>query len=99
LPERQDAARRFRIVGRTRHKHAHPPYAPSLLRPRCDRPSSRASQPCDELPPFHSITSSARLSNEVGTASPSALASDLMKDIRNVGSVAHQPADFDERTL
>src|SRR6185295_11866489 len=31
-----------------------------LLRARGERPHRRATQPCDELAPYHSITSSAR---------------------------------------
>src|SRR5215470_15697745 len=46
-----------------------------LLRARRKRPRScRAAEERDELAPFHSITSSARASNEAGTSRPSAFA-------------------------
>ena len=46
-----------------------------LLRPRRERPRcSRAAKQRDELPPFHSITSSARASSVGGTVRPSILA-------------------------
>ena len=38
------------------------------------RPNRRAAEPRDERAPFHSITSSARASNDGGTSIPSALA-------------------------
>src|SRR5262249_25246710 len=44
------------------------------LRPRRHRPSRRAPKPRDELPPSHSITSSARSRNDWGIVRPSALA-------------------------
>jgi len=45
------------------------------LRARCDRPRhSRAAEQRHELPPPHSITSSARASRILGIARPSALA-------------------------
>src|SRR5262245_39096569 len=46
-----------------------------LLRPRRDRPRRLAAEQRDELaPPDHSITSSARATNDGGTSSASALA-------------------------
>src|SRR5262249_33224310 len=45
-----------------------------LLRPRRDRPRSRAAEQRDELAPFHSITSSARARIPGGNVIPSALA-------------------------
>src|SRR5262249_2926497 len=45
-----------------------------LLRPRRKRPRCRAAEQRDELAPFHSITSSARTINVIGTWSPIALA-------------------------
>ena len=49
---------------------------PHLLRPRRERPRGRsAAEERDEVaPPEHSITSSARASNDGGTSMPSALA-------------------------
>src|SRR5262249_25672307 len=46
-----------------------------LLRPRRERPrDGRAAEKRDELPAFHSITSSASASNLSGTSRPSAFA-------------------------
>src|SRR5262249_30736309 len=45
-----------------------------LLRARRERPCSRAAEQRDELPPRHSITSSASPANGSGTVSPRALA-------------------------
>jgi hypothetical protein len=45
-----------------------------LLRTRGERPRCRAAEGKDELPPPHSIISSARASNCGGTSMPSALA-------------------------
>src|SRR5262249_29442861 len=45
-----------------------------LLRPRHHRPRRRAAEPGDDLPPVHSITSSARSRIDCGTVRPSALA-------------------------
>jgi hypothetical protein len=59
---------------RGRHEHADAPYAVALLCPRRERPRHRASEPCNELAPFHSITSSARASRFGGMVRPSALA-------------------------
>ena len=47
---------------------------PSLLRARCERPCCCAADERNELPPPHSITSSASASSLSGTVSPSALA-------------------------
>src|SRR5262245_28772144 len=49
------------------------PFA-GLLRPRGDRPRRRAAEQRDEVAASHSITSSARTSNEGGTSKPSAFA-------------------------
>jgi hypothetical protein len=40
-------------------EHSEPPHAVALVRPRRERPSRRAPEPCNELPAPHSITSSA----------------------------------------
>src|SRR5262249_3891886 len=45
-----------------------------LLRPRRERPRSRAAKQCDELAPLHSITLSARPRNVIGKVRPSATA-------------------------
>src|SRR5207245_2754704 len=45
-----------------------------LLRARRERPCRCTTENRDELPPSHSITSSARASNEGGTVRPSAFA-------------------------
>src|SRR5262249_32551742 len=50
------------------HRH------PRLLRARRNRPRGRAAEQRNEVPPPHSITSSARASSIGGTSRPSALA-------------------------
>src|SRR5262249_4284934 len=46
-----------------------------LLSPRRERPRRRcAAEKCDEVAPFHSITSSVRASKEIGGSRPSAFA-------------------------
>jgi hypothetical protein len=57
---------------RGEHKVADPPNAIRLLSPRPQRPESRAAEQSDELPPLHSITSSALASILSGTVMPSA---------------------------
>jgi len=58
-----------RVAKKPDHRHR------SLLRVRRNRPrSSRATEQRDEVPPFHSITSSARPSMVAGTVMPSAFA-------------------------
>src|SRR5262249_29656718 len=51
-----------------------PRHLARLLRAHRERPRGRAAEQRDELPPFHSITSSARASSVRGTSRPSALA-------------------------
>src|SRR5262249_60560012 len=62
----------FRIVPGVEHPDA--PHPLALLRARRNRPRRRAAKQADELPPPHSITSSARASNVGGISRPSALA-------------------------
>ena len=45
-----------------------------LLRERRERPRRRAAEKRDELASFHSITSSARASNDEGTSTPNVFA-------------------------
>src|SRR5215510_4028653 len=45
-----------------------------LLRTRCERPSCGRAKQRDELPPLHSITSSARASSVGGIVKPRAIA-------------------------
>ena len=69
--EGADARRYFRIG---RGQNIDDGYAPSALRrlrPCYQRPRRRAAEQRDELPPFHSITSSARESSVAGTSRPS----------------------------
>src|SRR5262249_5955577 len=71
LPECTDKlsrAGRPRAAEEPDHRHRR------LLRARRDRPRRRAADERDELPPSHSITSSARARRVSGTARPSALA-------------------------
>ena len=58
----------------TRHQHANAPQRPALLRPCCKRPRRRASEPRDELPSPHWITSSAVARSVSGMVRPSLLA-------------------------
>jgi hypothetical protein len=53
LSERRDDILVRRIVFAATHEHADAPDAVALLRPRPQRPSCRAPQPCYELPPSH----------------------------------------------
>ena len=69
------------IRSQPRHQGTHAPWfvGPRLLRLGGDRrgerpPDRQAAKKCDELPPPHSITSSARASSAGGTVIPSALA-------------------------
>src|SRR5262245_39335570 len=64
---------KFRIVLGMRHQHAD---APRLLGLLCLRAATdhAAAAPRDELTPFHSMTSSARVSRVGGTVRPSAFA-------------------------
>src|SRR5262249_46819276 len=59
------------VVGRD---HADVPQALALLRARRERPCRRTAQCRKEAAAFHSITSSARASRDVGMSRPSALA-------------------------
>src|SRR5262249_52258261 len=58
---------------RRSHLHAHLKTL-ALLRARRERPRCRAAEQRDELPPLHSITSSARCWKNKGTSMPSAVA-------------------------
>jgi hypothetical protein len=46
------AGLRFRVVRHIRHQHADPPHPVRLLRPRRERPSSRAAEQRYELAPL-----------------------------------------------
>src|SRR5262245_51264999 len=76
LQERPDTGLKFSIVCGRGQDHADAPHPLQLLRPCRERPRKRrAADQRDELaPPNHSITSSARASNDGGTSSPSVLA-------------------------
>src|SRR5262249_19146706 len=66
-----------------------------LLRPRRERPRRRAAEQRDEVPSFHSITSSARASSIGGTSRPSALAVlRLMTSSYFVGACTGRSAGF-----
>ena len=56
------------------HNNSHMPHALNLLRTPTERPYNRTAKKRDELPPSHSIISSARASNIGGMVRPSALA-------------------------
>src|SRR5262249_18322287 len=71
-----------------------------LLRARRERPRRRAAEQCDERPPFHSITSSARASSVAGTIRPSALAVvKLMTRSNLVGCSTGMSAGFTPRRI
>jgi hypothetical protein len=55
-------------------EHGNAPHPDGLLRPRCERPCSRAAKERDELAALHSMISSARPRSVSGIVSPSALA-------------------------
>src|SRR5262249_20100535 len=75
LLERGQAGLIFGIVLGSRHQHADPAHPLRLLRARGERPRSRRpAEQRDEFAPFHSITSSARSSNDSGIVTPRALA-------------------------
>jgi hypothetical protein len=60
LRERRDISLPHRIVFE-RHEHADPPYAVALLRPRRQRPSHRAAEPCNKFAPPHLQSSSLKI--------------------------------------
>src|SRR5262245_24433001 len=72
------------------------PHALALLRTRRERPHSRrTAEQRDELATFHSITSSARISNDAGIVSPSALAVlRLIVNLNRVGCMVGRSAGF-----
>src|SRR5215207_9447375 len=74
LCKRREASLSFRILRCPIREYADAPHALVLLRDRRERPRRRAAEKPYELPPFYSITSSARASREGGTSRPSALA-------------------------
>src|SRR6516225_3523493 len=73
----------------------------ALLRARRERPRRRrAAEERDELAAFHSITSSARASNDCGTSSPRALAViRLMTKSNLVGCSTGRSAGFAPRKI
>jgi hypothetical protein len=72
LAQRRSPPRGFRIVLGIRHQHADARHPLWLLRARCERPRKRrAAEQSDEVAAVHSITSSARTSNDGGTSIPS----------------------------
>src|SRR5262249_48208269 len=72
--ERPQTGLPFRTICHA-HEHADAPHRLSRLRPRRKRPAGRrAAEQRDELPPLHSITSSARASKVGGISAPIDLA-------------------------
>ena len=95
LLKRRDAAAGLRVVLGQHHQHADAAHAIGRLRARGERPGRRAAEKGDEIPPPHSITSSARTSNEGGTSRPSALAvTRLMARSNLVGCSTGRSAGF-----
>src|SRR5262249_45133296 len=75
LNEHRNAGLCHLIVGIQRDEHTNAPHAVALLRGRRKRPCRcRATEQCDELATFHSITSSARKSKDSEIVNPNALA-------------------------
>src|SRR5262249_38217944 len=67
-------SRRSNAIGKSRMEKSDDRHF-TLLRPRRERPrSGSATEKCDEIPPPHSITSSASARNLSGTITPSAFA-------------------------
>jgi hypothetical protein len=82
LSEHRVAKLPLGIVFETPYEHADAPQV-ALLRPRRKRPGCRgAPEPCNELPPYHSITSSASASRFGGMVRPSAFA--VLRLMRNL---------------
>src|SRR5262249_49240279 len=75
--ERRSVPLSFRIV-RTPHPYCNLSHAHGLLRPRRERPRSRAAEQRDESARSHSISSSASNWIELGTSIPSALAACML---------------------
>jgi putative ABC transport system substrate-binding protein len=75
LSERREIRLRPRIVFvAPSYEHADAPHPVGLLRPCRERPDCRCTNPRNELPPPHSITSSASANKVGGMVRPSALA-------------------------
>src|SRR6516165_11416585 len=74
LAEGAHARLHFRVYRRVRHQNSDPAHPLALLRARREGPRRRAAEQRDEVPPPHSITSSARCCKNHGTSSPSAFA-------------------------
>jgi hypothetical protein len=61
MHERSLLCSRLRITLCAAHQNTDPPHPLALLRARSERPCGcRAAEQCDELAPFHSMTSSVR---------------------------------------
>src|SRR5215467_2100703 len=73
LAKRSDASPHFGIILGVRMQECDATH-PLALRARRERPSHRAAEPCNELPPSHSITSSVKASSFRGMVRPSAFA-------------------------
>src|SRR5262249_43804002 len=74
LPQRRETDVRIRTALFASHQHADAPRALALLCVCDERPRHCGADERNELPPFHSITSSARASSMGGMVKPSALA-------------------------
>src|SRR5262245_11907887 len=75
LLDDRDTTLRFWITFGEHQEHADPPHPLRLLRARRERPCrNRAAKQRHELASFHSITSWARSSTDVGSSIPSVLA-------------------------
>src|SRR5262249_2702587 len=90
----------FRIVAGKGHEHTDAPHPLALLRARRKRPQSYSTDVSDELPPPHSMTSSARASSDGGASRPCALAVlTLISSSKFVGCSTRLPSLAPARTL
>src|SRR5438105_741354 len=88
------------IAVRQTHQYAHTPHPLALLSARRERPRRRAAESQYELPPPHSITSSARAISVGGILRPSALAVvRLMTRSNLVGCSTGISPGFDPRRI
>src|SRR3954463_5962397 len=96
--ERREAGLKFRIVRGCGEEYADAPHALGLLRVRGERIRRRrcgTGRKRDELPPLHSITSSARASREGDTVRPRVFAVFKLTTSSNlVGACTGRSAGF-----
>src|SRR5262249_187745 len=100
LQESADAGLKFWIVGGRGQQYADASNAAGLLRPRCQRPGSRAAEKRDELASPHSITLSASASSVGGISTSNAFAvARLMTRSNLVASSTGKSPGFSPRRM